>query len=354
MLSNVKPTLADNLDAARAAGQRSRRQNPGAEIRMQPAPKGATSSGSVGGGGGGATTTNYVSSSSSSQNDSGFVGAIVERSSRARNLSKTTTKSSYNNQQIELSRSNHQNNQFKPKMDKKIEENLEEFENDDFNGDDDDDDDFDYAYQSRYRGGATRDNPNDAGLFAPEVDDDQTNKNSTIQSQQQRIDHEITIRNKLIMQHHQRQDHDQLPEFVHRRRAVNRKDFHQEEEEEEREQEQQDNDRRQYNEREEEEEDAINYHQNGHFDPYSVYGEEDNDEEDVWYSEDRLFEVSSHFDSWPYQLLKEVPYLFCFFVSLIASRHNFCTIIDKFNHCATTMIDDICRCRRRRCGHQVD
>lgn len=29
-----------------------------------------------------------------------------------------------------------------------------------------------------------------------------------------------------------------------------------------------------------------------HFDPYSVYGEED-EEEDVWYSEERLFEVSS-------------------------------------------------------------
>lgn len=39
-----------------------------------------------------------------------------------------------------------------------------------------------------------------------------------------------------------------------------------------------------------------NHHvQNGNrldqFDPYSIYGEED-DEEDVWYSEDRLFEVS--------------------------------------------------------------
>lgn len=31
-----------------------------------------------------------------------------------------------------------------------------------------------------------------------------------------------------------------------------------------------------------------------HFDPYSVYGEED-EEEDVWYSEERLFEVSLNF-----------------------------------------------------------
>lgn len=31
-----------------------------------------------------------------------------------------------------------------------------------------------------------------------------------------------------------------------------------------------------------------------HFDPYSVYGEED-EEEDVWYSEERLFEVSDRF-----------------------------------------------------------
>lgn len=29
------------------------------------------------------------------------------------------------------------------------------------------------------------------------------------------------------------------------------------------------------------------------FDPYSVYNEEDNEEEDIWYSEERLFEVSS-------------------------------------------------------------
>lgn len=36
---------------------------------------------------------------------------------------------------------------------------------------------------------------------------------------------------------------------------------------------------------------ATNRHHR-HFDPYSVYGEED-EEEDVWYSEERLFEVSS-------------------------------------------------------------
>lgn len=30
-----------------------------------------------------------------------------------------------------------------------------------------------------------------------------------------------------------------------------------------------------------------------HFDPYSVYGEEEDEEEDVWYSEERLFEVSA-------------------------------------------------------------
>lgn len=41
------------------------------------------------------------------------------------------------------------------------------------------------------------------------------------------------------------------------------------------------------------EDNEVNGHyQNGHFDPYSVYCEEDNEEEDVWYSEERLFEVS--------------------------------------------------------------
>lgn len=29
------------------------------------------------------------------------------------------------------------------------------------------------------------------------------------------------------------------------------------------------------------------------FDPYSIYGEDEDEEEDVWYSEERLFEVSS-------------------------------------------------------------
>lgn len=79
---------------------------------------------------------------------------------------------------------------------------------------------------------------------------------------------------------------------------------------------------------EEDEEDEEEFEQEDnryrHFDPYSVYGEED-EEEDVWYSEERLFEVRS------------INLFFCIRISYLAKIISLVIFSTKLHYCDSLM-----------------